>query len=87
MEKWINRFGSFWDYRESERPAQPYNPGKDRIYHLCFFSFASRFLENRSLKVILSAHINVDTALNSLAPHGTFLVVILKLPSNNRGLS
>ena len=49
-KKWIDRFGSLWDYRESEFPAQPYNPGKDRIFHLCYATFKKDFWKIAPLK-------------------------------------
>ena len=27
LKKWIGQFGSFWDNRKEQYPAQPYNPG------------------------------------------------------------
>lgn len=38
MEKWIDRFGSFWDHKEEKIPGQPFNP--ERVQNLKFTSLS-----------------------------------------------
>ena len=39
IEKWIDRFGSFWDCKKNTNLVQPFNP--ERVRNLKFASFSS----------------------------------------------